>query len=299
MSLVHMNELLSEARKGKYAVGYFESWDLYSLQATVAAAEAEQSPLILGIGGLSANHDWLRAVGIRAFGPVVNEMAERASIPIATIFNEGNSVAESEIAIEAGYGAVMMHTEGWEWDRLVADTSEVVAKAHVRNVAVEGEVGALPEIGDSGFDDSRASLTTVEQAVDFVVATGVDCLAVAVGNVHFVTSDFVPTVDIDRIKAIDDAVTVPLVMHGGSGTPDDQMVAAIAAGITKINVGTKLKFLFGKHLQQRLQSVAEWDPNLVLGSHLDGDWLTDAASAVHDEVRRLIRVFGSNEKAAR
>ena len=299
MPLVHMNELLTEAGDGKYAVGYFESWDLYSLQATVAAAEAEQSPLILGVGGLSANHDWLRAVGIRAFGPVVKEMAERASVPIATLFNEGNSVRESEIAIDAGYGAVMMHTEGWEWDRLVADTSEVVEKAHLRNVAVEGEVGALPEIGNSGFDDSRASLTTVDQAVDFVNSTGVDCLAVAVGNVHFVTSDFVPTVDIGRITAINDAVNVPLVMHGGSGTPDDQMVAAIAAGITKINVGTKLKFLFGSRLQQQLQSEDEWDPNLVLGSHLDGDWLTEAAVAVHDEVRRLIRVFGSNGKVAR
>jgi len=298
MSLVSMNELLEHAGKHSYAVGYFESWDLYSLQATVAAAEEQNSPLILGVGGLSANHTWLREVGIRAFGPVVNEMAEKASVPIATLFNEGDSVLESEIAIQAGYGAVMMHTEGWPWEQLIADTRTVVDKAHSRAVAVEGEVGALPEITEEGLDESRASNTKVEQAVEFVSATGVDCLAVAVGNVHFVTTSFVPNVDIELIRAIDDAVDVPLVMHGGSGTPDDQMRAAIAAGITKINVGTKLKTLFGKKLRETISADKNWDPNMALGSHLDGDWLTISSAAVHAEVSRLIQVFGSNGKAS-
>jgi len=299
MPLVTMPELLEDARKGSYAVGYFESWDLYSLQATIAAAEKENSPLILGVGGLSANHDWLRAVGIRAFAEVVNEMATGSSVPVATLFNEGDSILESEIAINAGYGAVMMHTEGWPWERLITDTRTVVDMAHAKGIAVEGEVGALPEITDDGFDDSRASHTTVEQAIDFVKETGVDCLAVAVGNVHFVTTSFVPEVKIDLIRDIDAAVDVPLVMHGGSGTPDDQMRAAIAAGITKINVGTKLKHLAGKRLLSTINGTTDFDPNLVLGSHFDGDWMTIAAGAVHDEVRRLIQVFGSNGKAGK
>ena len=299
MPLVEMMGLLEHAREEKYAVGYFESWDLYSLQATVAAAEKENSPLILGIGGLSGNHDWLRKIGIESYATVVNQLAEKATVPIATLFNEGNSVLESQIAINAGYGAVMMHTEGWAWAKLIEDTSEVVQIAHNKNVAVEGEVGALPEITKGELDASRASFTTVEQAVAFVAATKVDCLAVAVGNVHFVTSEFVPKVDINRIKDIFSAVSVPLVMHGGSGTPDDQIRLAIQAGITKINVGTKLKNVYAKKLKEVIQNQTNWNPNLVIGSHLEEDWQTYAAQSVHDEVRRLINVFGSKNRAVK
>ncbi len=296
MPLVPMIELLEEAKKKKYAVGYFESWDLYSLQATVKAVEDARSPLILGVGGLSANHEWLRQVGIAGYQTAVDILARQATVPVATLFNEGDSIEESRIAIEAGYGAVMMHTEGWSWDRLISDTAEVVRLAHAKSVAVEGEVGALPEIVGDQIDSSRASVTSVEEAVTFVSETGVDCLAVAVGNVHFVTTDYVPTIDSQRIRDIDDAVDCPLVMHGGSGTPDDQMREAIQAGITKINVGTKLKYLYGRALKEAV-AAEEWNPNESVGSHLPGDWATQAADAVYGEVRRLITVFGSDGKA--
>lgn len=296
MAIVPMVELLLDARKKNYAVGYFESWDLYSLQATVRAAEDARSPLILGVGGLSAHHGWLRSVGIAGYFAAIDILARQASVPIATLFNEGDSIEESKIAIDAGYGAVMMHTEGWSWDRLIADTAEVVRLAHQKSVAVEGEVGALPEIVGEKIDSSRASLTTVEEATRFVSETSVDCLAVAVGNVHFVTTDYVPSIDTQRIRDIDDAVHVPLVMHGGSGTPDDQMRQAIEAGITKINLGTKLKYLYGKKLKTIL-GEENWDPNKSIGSHLPEDWSTRAAETVYDEVSRLIRVFSSEGKA--
>jgi fructose/tagatose bisphosphate aldolase len=140
-------------------------------------------------------------------------------------------------------------------------------------------------------------MTSVEEAVSFVKETGVDCLAVAVGNVHFVTTDYKPTINVDRIREIGAAVDVPLVLHGGSGTPPDQMQAAIAAGITKINVGTRLKHVWGKALREELSKTTDDDPNLRYGSRLPGDVLTKAGEAVTADVRRLMQVFGSSGKA--
>lgn len=296
MAVTCLPELLADARRERYAVGYFESWDLYSLEAVVAAAEAERSPVIIGIGGLSANHDWLGDVGVEVYGAACAALARRARVPTAILFNEAESFAEAAGALAAGYNSVMMHTQGWDWNRLIADTAALTAAAHALGIAVEGEVGALAEMSiDGEIDTTIGSMTEVSEAVDFVERTGVDCLAVAVGNVHFVTSDYVPEIRVDRIKEIGGAVDVPLVLHGGSGTPPDQMRAAIEAGITKINVGTRLKHVFGSTLIDALRDGD--DPNLLYGSRLPQDVHSRAAAALTDEVRRLIKVFGSDEKA--
>jgi ketose-bisphosphate aldolase len=296
MPVSSLPELLADAGERRYAMGYFEAWDVYSLEAVLAAAEAERSPVIIGIGGLSANHDWLGSVGVEIYGAACAALARRASVPAAILFNEAESFAEATGALGAGYNSVMMHTQGWDWDRLIADTRALVNASHALGIAVEGEVGALAEMSiDGNIDTSIGAMTEVSQAVDFVQQTGVDCLAVAVGNVHFVTSDYVPEIRVDRIKEIDDAVDVPLVLHGGSGTPVDQMQAAIEAGITKINVGTRLKHVFGSAFKEALAEGE--DPNLLYGSRLPEDVNSRAAAALATEVRRLIRVFGSDGKA--
>ncbi len=296
MPVTSLPELLADAGRRRYAVGYFESWDIYSLEAVLAAAERERSPVIIGIGGLSANHDWLGSAGIQIYGAACAALARRARIPTAILFNEAESFTEAAGALGAGYNSVMMHTQGWGWDRLSADTRALADASHALGIAVEGEVGALAEMHvDGRIDASIGAMTEVSQAVDFVEQTGVDCLAVAVGNVHFVTSDYVPDIRVDRIKEIGEAVDVPLVLHGGSGTPPDQMRAAIAAGITKINVGTRLKHVFGSALKEAVNDGQ--DPNLLYGSRLPEDVNTRAAAALTTEVRRLIRVFGSDGKA--
>lgn len=296
MSLALLPDLLADAERSGYAIGYFESWDLYSLEATMAAAEAENSPAIIGIGGLSANHTWLRSVGVDVYGSVCQALAQRSSVPTAILFNEAEDFSEAAGALGAGYNAVMMHTQGWGWDRLIADTTALADAAHALNIAVEGEVGALAEMNiDGAIDTTIGAMTEVKQAVEFVEKTGVDCLAVAVGNVHFVTSDYVPEINIQRIEEIRDAVDVPLVLHGGSGTPADQMQAAIAAGITKVNVGTRLKRVFADALRAELGEGQ--DPNLIIGSRLAEDAHVRAGQALQQEVQRMIRIFGSNGKA--
>jgi fructose/tagatose bisphosphate aldolase len=173
-----------------------------------------------------------------------------------------------------------------------------VAAAHAVNVAVEGEIGALAEIKDGVLDAAGASYTTPEAAELFVRETKVDCLAVAVGNVHFVTGGHVPTVQVDLIKEIGNTVDVPLVLHGGSGTPDDQTRQAVEAGITKVNVGTKLKHVFGQALVAELGRPVE-DPNLVFGSRFEGDANSRAGVALRKEIQRLMDVFGSTGQAGR
>lgn len=295
MPVVPLPELIADAEARRYAVGYFESWDVYSLEATLAAAESERSPLIIGIGGLSANHEWLSSVGVDLYGGVCAALARRSKVPTAILFNEAESLVEAAAALGAGYNAVMMHTQGWNWERLTGDTALLAAAAHGLGIAVEGEVGALAEMTiDGTIDTSIGAMTEVSQAVDFVKATNVDCLAVAVGNVHFVTSDYTPEIRVDRIYEIREAVDVPLVLHGGSGTPDDQMQSAIAAGIAKVNVGTRLKHVFGEALRQAVSAAS--DPNLAYGSRLSEDVSTRAGAALTAEVSRLMRVFGSSGK---
>lgn len=298
MSLVSLPELLEHAGKNRYAVGYFESWDIYSLEATIAAAEANRSPVIIGIGGLSANHEWLQSGGIELYGAASRALADRATVPVATLFNEADSFAEAAGGLGAGFNSVMMHTQGWDQEKLIADTAALVAAARAVNVAVEGEIGALAEIKDGVLQEAGASYTTPEAAELFVRETKVDCLAVAVGNVHFVTGGHVPTVQVDLIKEIGNAVDVPLVLHGGSGTPDDQTRQAVEAGITKVNVGTKLKHVFGQALVAELGRPVE-DPNLVFGSRFEGDANSRAGVALTREIQRLMDVFGSTGQASR
>ena len=298
MPLVPLTELLDHAGANKYAVGYFESWDVYSLQATVAAAEANNSPVIIGIGGLSCSHEWLQSGGIELYGAISASLAARSSVPIATLFNEADSFRDAAGGLGAGFNSVMMHTQGWEQERLLAETAALVASSHSVNVAVEGEIGALAEIKDGVLDAAGASYTSPEAAELFVRETGVDCLAVAVGNVHFVTGSHVPTVQVDLIRQIGDAVDVPLVLHGGSGTPDDQTRRAIEAGITKVNVGTKLKFVYGNALVAELGTPVE-DPNMAFGSRFEGDVNSRAGLALMREIQRLMDVFGSTDQAKR
>ena len=104
MPIVGLPELLADAEKGRYAVGYFESWDIYSLEATLAAAEAERSPVIIGIGGLSANHQWLSSVGVELYGAACQSLARRATVPTAILFNEGESFTESAGALGVTLG---------------------------------------------------------------------------------------------------------------------------------------------------------------------------------------------------
>ena len=293
MPLVPFTDLLADARHGGYAVGYFEAWDGYSLDAVLHAAELEHSPAVVGFGCLLVDQDWLDRGGIEILALTGRLAAERSAVPVSLLLNEAHTLEHGLRAVEAGFDAVMLCTSDPETN------TKLVRAAHARGLAVEGELGSLAD-GDSRgrIDESHASLTDPEAAAAFVSATGVDALAVSIGNVHTLEGA-VATVDLDRLDEIRRAVQVPLVVHGGSGFPADAVPAAIERGVAKFNVGTMLKRAYLDRLRTRVgSSPPEQSPHDLVGSHLEPDLALRAADGITERVRSLMQLYGSAGRAA-
>ena len=176
--------------------------------------------------------------------------------------------------------------------------AQLVAAAHARGAAVEAELGNLPDAAHGTIDDSAASLTDPAQAASFVEATGVDCLAVSVGNVHLLAHGSA-AIDLDRLRAVHERVPVPLVIHGATGFPPDAIAPAIAAGVAKFNVGTVLRSAFLRGLTEAVAELpAEPDVHAAIGSHGPADVLEAGKAAMVEAVRNLIRQYGGSGRAA-
>jgi fructose/tagatose bisphosphate aldolase len=289
MTLVPLPELLAQARRDGYAVGYFEAWDSYSLDAVVQAVEAERAPVILGFGCLLVDRGWLERGGIEAFAGLGRAAAERADVPVALLLNEARTVEQALRGLDAGFNATMVHGAA------PAEVARLVREAHTRGVAVEGELGELP----AGGDDSQARLTDPGEAAAYVAETGVDCLAVSFGNVH-VLEGRAASVDLDRLEAISRSVDLPLAVHGGTSFPPELVPGAIARGAAKFNVGTRLKRAFLEGLTEALLGAtapAGADLHELLGSRGSADLLAAGAERMRDVVRELIRLYGGSGRA--
>jgi fructose/tagatose bisphosphate aldolase len=292
MPLAPLTELLSAARSDGYAVGYFEAWDSYSLEAVVEAAEAERAPVVLGFGCLLVDQLWLDDGGIETLGCLGRQVAGRTSVPVSLLLNEAHTLAHGLRGVEAGFNAVMLCTSD------VPSVAELVRVAHRRGVAVEGELGNLPDGGADGeIDTAEAQLTDPAQAAAFVADTGVDCLAVSFGNVHTLEGR-TATVDLDHLAAIGRQVDVPLAVHGGTSFPSDAVAGAIACGAAKFNVGTVLKRTFADGLKRAVVSApVDASPHDLLGSHGPGDLLASAKPGLVEAIRTLIRLYGGSGRA--
>lgn len=297
MPLVSMKTLMQDALSKGYGLGYFEAWDSYSLEAVLEVAEEERSPVILGFGGMMADTVWLDNGGVTMLGAMGSVAAKRAKVPVSLIFNEAQTMEQTVAAMDAGFNAVMLDTSAWEWDRAVEAVTHLAKIAHERNVTVEAELGRLPDATFDSIDDSAAHLTDPEQAEAFLQATGVDCLAVSIGNVHLLTAHYAE-VDMARLEAIHQRVPVPLVIHGGTSFPPQEVERAIASGVGKFNVGTILKKTFMNAVREALNAQT---PTLsvhdALGSHKETDFLVAGKTAMKEKVRELIRLYGSHNRA--
>jgi ketose-bisphosphate aldolase len=298
MPLVPTTDLLAAARKGRYGVGYFEAWDLASIEAVLEAAETERSPVMLGFGAMMVDGGWLDSGGVEVLGAIAQAVAKRASVPVSTIFNEAQTFSQAVRALESGFQCVMLDSSAWDWDDAVAGVSSLVREAHSRGASVEAELGRLPDAELSGgIDASGASLTDPDQAARFIDATGCDFLAVSVGNVHLLEGGQSP-LDFERLDTIGRTVSVPLVLHGGTGIPASAVPRAVAAGVAKFNVGTILKSTVVRSIRE---TVGAWpakpDVHALLGSHKPDDYLVPAAAALVETVRERIRTYGGSGKA--
>jgi len=297
MPLVPAPDLLAAARAGGYALGYFESWDSYSLEAVLAAAEAENAPVIVGFGATMVTDEWLDARGIEFLGASGLALLEGCKMPVSFLLNETHTLEQAVRGVDAGFNFVMIDSHRWPVPEARDAVAKLVDAARTGGVAVEAEFGSLPDYHDGAVDDSHASMTDPGAAAEFVAATGVDCLAVAVGNVHLLTA-YQAEIDLERLAAIRAAVDVPLAVHGGTGFPPDAVAAAIGLGVAKFNVGTRLKRVF---LDAVLERTRSWSGNEsvhdLVGSHKQADFLAAGQSAITGTVRSLLRLYGSSGRA--
>ncbi len=241
MALVTMKKLLQDASAKGYAVGAFEFWSLDSVRAVLEAAEELGQPVILQSGPTELNYMGWKNVQLA----VVN-MIENAGCDCALHLDHSTEIQWVAKAIDSGFTSVMMDASDKSFDENVRLTKQVVEMATPHGITVESELGRLPGAeGAIAVEEADAYQTDAAQAIEFVKATGIDCLAVAVGTVHgFYKST--PKINIQRIAELRQNLDVPLVLHGGSGTPDDKVREAILAGISKVNVCTEFMNAFGK-----------------------------------------------------
>ena len=296
MTLVPLPGLLAGALDGGYGVGYFEAWGGYSLEAVVEAAEAEQAPVIIGFGCLLVDQAWLDAGGIETLGCLGRAVAERARVPVSFLLNEAHTFEQAVRGIDAGFNAVMMDTSAWPPAEATSSVTRLVEVAHARGVAVEAELGRLPDAVGVQVDDSAASLTDPAEAAVFVEATGVDCLAVSIGNVHLLTGRSAP-VDLEWLEAVHRRVRLPLVIHGGTSFPREAVRPALARGVAKLNVGTVLKQAFLDGMRKAIADSTGVSPHDLLGSHQDADLLVAGKTRMAAVVRDLIRLYGGSGRA--
>jgi len=294
MPLVSMSKLLTDAKLGGYAVCYCEAWNLESFQAVVEAAEEESSPTIAGFGGGFLMHPWRMRAENLAYYAGLGLALEKARIPAAFLLNETPSLAQIEEGISLGFNAVMVENEGLDPTEYRTLVKRVVAMVHSRGISVEAQVGRLA----TASADGDAELTTPEVARAFVEETGIDALAVAVGNIHLLTKGKA-RLDLEALAKIGRAVPVPLVLHGGSGIPLEVAEYCTRLGVAKVNFGTVLKQAYLAAVREKLPKYREpMNPHPFLGMGGQDDILVAAKDAVKLKVKELLRAFGSAGKAA-
>jgi fructose-bisphosphate aldolase class II len=288
---------LNNAIKGNYAVGYFESWDSYSFEAILETAEEEKSPIIMGFGATMLEDNWLDKNGIEFLAASGRALIKDAKVPVAFLLNETHTLEQAIRGVEAGFNTVMIDSHRWEVDKAKREVKALVDIAHKNSVEVEAEFGSLPDYLGGEIVDAKSYMTDPAEAKKFVEETGIDCLAVAIGNVHLLTKGSA-NIDIQRLKDIRSQVSLPIAIHGGTGFPDNQIKEAIANGVAKFNVGTRLKTDYLKSVREYVTSL---DDNCfvhdIVGSHKKSDFLEVGKDSIKANARKFIKLYGSGGMA--
>ncbi|MEG6617440.1 class II fructose-1,6-bisphosphate aldolase [Peptococcaceae bacterium 1198_IL3148] len=284
MALVTVAELLQRAEEGKYAVGAFNCNNMEIVQAIIAAAEAEQSPVII-----QASQGAIKYAGLEWIVGMAKLAAEQTTVPVALHLDHGTSFEQCVQCIRAGFSSVMIDGSKHPLEENIALTNKVLEVARAVGVSVEAELGKIGGTEDDiTVDEKDAMFTSPEEAKIFVDRTGVDALAVAIGTAHGQYKGE-PKLDFERLKKIKSMVDVPIVLHGSSGVPDEAIKKAISLGVRKVNIDTNIREAITYTIRQVLADKPnEIDPRKVIGPGRD--------KAI-EVIREKIRVFGSNGKA--
>ncbi len=259
--LVTMKEQLLAAEDGGYAVGMFNSMTVEMFQALIAAAEEMHSPVIVGTSENMAEY-----IGLENIGAMTKIAAIKTDIPISLHLDHGTNLEVIKEAINAGYTSVMIDGSKHPFEKNLEITRQGAALATSEEVTVEGELGHIVETEDEISSLEREALMTVpEEAGRFVEESGIDCLAINIGNAHGLYKGD-PQLDFDRLKSIKSQIDIPVVLHGASGIPDEDIRKAISLGIRKINIATDLQVAFMSKVREILEADSKvYDPRKILG----------------------------------
>ncbi|MGW7577429.1 class II fructose-bisphosphate aldolase [Streptomyces sp. NPDC054765] len=277
MPLVPTSSIVDAAHEARVGAAAFNVIHLETAEALVTAAERTDIPLILQI-----SENCIRYHGsLLPLTRATLALAEGSTAPIAVHLDHITDAELVRQGITAGVGSVMVDASALPYEENVATTAELTAWCHDRGAYVEAELG---EVGGKDGVHAPGVRTDPDEALAFVRATGVDALAVAVGSSHAM-HERTAVLDKDLIAALHTALPVPLVLHGSSGVPDDELRRAIAAGMTKINISTHLVSVFTNSIRHTLGA----DPSLVDSRK----YLKPAREAVAEEAARLLDVLGT------
>ncbi|WP_172370794.1 class II fructose-bisphosphate aldolase [Sporosarcina jiandibaonis] len=241
--LVNTNEILKHAQQEKYAVAAFNVYNLETVQAAIRAAEQENQPVIIALG-----ERYFPTVDVEGFSALVKALAEKSHVPVALHLDHAYEKESIIRAIRCGFTSVMFDGSAYDLTENIRRTKEIVEIAHMAGVSVEAEIGSLAKGEFSDEEEGDGTLTDPQSAKEFVDATGIDFLAAAIGTVHGLYKGE-PNIDLQLLEEIQQAVDVPLVLHGGSGTPDAIVKQTIELGICKVNVNTEVSMAAVSYLQ--------------------------------------------------
>lgn len=232
--LVNFNGLLPEARRNNSAVGAFNCYNYETIKGVMEAAEELQKPVIIAFG-----ENYLSNMDLEEVVALVKQIDQKIQVRVALHLDHCTSVQHIQAAIKAGFTSVMFDGSALSLAENINQTRKIVYQAHLANVSVEAELGSLALGAQSNEAGAEEIYTSPDEAKGFVEATGVDALAVSIGTVHGLYKGE-PNINIDLLKQINALVSIPLVLHGGSGTPEEVIKQCIAGGIAKINVNTEI-----------------------------------------------------------
>ncbi|MDR2246505.1 MAG: class II fructose-bisphosphate aldolase [Treponema sp.] len=279
MALYLMKEILADARKRGYGIGYYNGVNLEMIRAYIRAAEDCKSPIIIGIAeGLMkyADFDWI--------APLYLDAARRAKVPVAVHLDHTYNFEVLMRALRAGFGSVMYDGSGLSYEENVKNSAEIAKIAHPMGVGLECELGKVGGFYNDEGIRGKNILTDPALAADFIEKTDADFLAVSIGNTHGVYTA-PPAIDLPRLGEIRMNVKIPLVLHGGSGLSDEDFRNCIRGGIVKVNIYTDVITAAINMVRTENSRLNYTDLNM------------QAEQAMYEETVKKIRIFGSNDKA--
>lgn len=283
MSIISTKYVLEKAQKGGYAVPAFNIHNLETLQVVVEAAAEMKSPVILA--GTPGTYSY---GGVENIVGIVEALSKEHNIPLSLHLDHHEDFDDIRYKVDAGIRSAMIDGSHLPFEENVELVKKVVELCHKNDVSVEAELGRLGGAEDDLVVDEKDTLyTNPKQALEFVERTGIDSLAVAIGTAHGLYKSE-PKLDFERLEEIRSIVSIPLVLHGASGLPDEDIKRAISLGICKVNVATELKIAFSGALKEYFNENPDAeDPR---------KYMKPAKAAMKEVVKKVIRVCGSQDK---